>query len=72
MLHAYPRSSVGSGRPPRPPRSTDGVTFTPPGHDYILNNAWQSFMGHRYAIFNDATRTLGATVTVPRFELTTP
>jgi hypothetical protein len=37
-----------------------------------MNNAWQFFMGYRYAIFNYATTTLGGTVTVSRFELTTP
>ena len=29
-------------------------------------------MGYRYAIFNHATQSLGGTVTVRRFDLTTP
>jgi beta-xylosidase len=60
----------GTGRQARFSYSTDGVTFTPLGPAYTLNNAWQFFMGYRYAIFNHATQALGGSVTVSRFELT--
>ncbi|WP_260479354.1 family 43 glycosylhydrolase [Kibdelosporangium aridum] len=39
---------------------------------FTLNNTWQFFMGYRYGIFNHATQALGGTVTVRRFDLTTP
>jgi beta-xylosidase len=62
----------GSGRQARFSYSTDGVTFTALGPAFTLNNAWQFFMGHRYAIFNYATRALGGAVTVRTFDLSTP
>jgi beta-xylosidase len=62
----------GTGRQARFSYSTDGVTFTPLGPAYTLNNAWQFFMGYRYGIFNYATQSLGGAVTVRRFDLTTP
>ena len=62
----------GTGRQARFSYSTDGVTFTPLGPAFTLNNAWQFFMGYRYAIFNYATRALGGAVTVRRFDMTTP
>jgi hypothetical protein len=52
--------------------STDGVTFTPLGPAFTLNNAWQFFMGYRYAMFNYAAQALGGAVTVKRFDLSTP
>jgi beta-xylosidase len=62
----------GSGRQARFSYSTDGTTFTSLGPAFTLNNAWQFFMGYRYAIFNHATQALGGAVTVRRFDLTTP
>ncbi|WP_031169390.1 family 43 glycosylhydrolase [Streptosporangium roseum] len=62
----------GSGRQARFSYSTDGVTFTPLGPALTLNNAWQFFMGYRFAMFNYATQSLGGAVTVRRFDLTTP
>ena len=62
----------GSGRQARFSYSTDGVTFTPLGSGFTLNNAWQFFMGYRFGVFNHATQALGGAVTVQRFELTTP
>jgi len=62
----------GTGRQARFSYSTDGVTFNAFGPAYTLNNAWQFFMGYRFGIFNYATQSLGGTVTVSRFELTTP
>jgi beta-xylosidase len=62
----------GSGRQARFSYSTDGTTFIPLGSALTLNNAWQFFMGYRYAIFNYATRALGGAATVRRFEMTTP
>ncbi|HZM84740.1 MAG TPA: RICIN domain-containing protein [Candidatus Limnocylindrales bacterium] len=62
----------GSGRQARFSYSTNGTTFTSLGPAFTLNNAWQFFMGYRYGIFNYATASLGGTVTVSRFDLTTP
>jgi beta-xylosidase len=52
--------------------STDGVNFTTLGPAFTMNNAWQFFMGYRYAIFNYATQALGGAVTVPQFTMTGP
>ncbi|MEV7965988.1 family 43 glycosylhydrolase [Sphaerisporangium sp. NPDC088356] len=62
----------GSGRQARFSYSTDGVNFTTLGPAFTLNNAWQFFMGYRFAMFNYATQALGGSVTVRRFDLTTP
>jgi beta-xylosidase len=62
----------GAGRQGRFSYSTNGTTYTPLGPGFTLNNEWQFFMGYRYAIFNYATQTPGGTVTIPRFEMTTP
>lgn len=62
----------GAGRQARFSYSTNGVNFTQLGPGFTLNNAWQFFMGYRYGIFNYATQSLGGTVSVSRFELTTP
>ncbi|GAA0402421.1 hypothetical protein GCM10009530_62960 [Microbispora corallina] len=62
----------GSGRQARFSYSTDGTTFTTLGPAFTLNNAWQFFMGYRFGIFNYATQALGGSVTVRRFDLTTP
>ncbi|GAB2886567.1 glycoside hydrolase family 43 protein [Streptomyces mayteni] len=62
----------GTGRQARFSYSTDGTTFTTLGPAFTLNNAWQFFMGYRYAVFNHATQALGGAVTLTRFELTTP
>ncbi len=52
--------------------STDGNQFTSIGPAFTMNNAWQFFMGYRFAIFNYATQTLGGFVSVSSFELDTP
>ncbi|WP_374198071.1 family 43 glycosylhydrolase [Micromonospora sp. PLK6-60] len=62
----------GTGRQARFSYSTDGVTFTSLGPAYTLNNDWPFFMGYRYGIFNYATSSLGGSVTVNRFDLSTP
>ncbi|GAA4261019.1 hypothetical protein GCM10022255_091980 [Dactylosporangium darangshiense] len=62
----------GSGRQARFSYSTDGTNFTTLGPAFTLGNAWQFFMGYRFAVFNYATRSLGGAVTVRRFDLTTP
>nr|WP_239127518.1 RICIN domain-containing protein [Asanoa siamensis] len=62
----------GSGRQARFSYSTDGVTFTSLGNALTLNNTWQFFMGYRFGIFNYATQALGGSVTVRRFDLSTP
>jgi beta-xylosidase len=62
----------GTGRQGRFSYSTDGVNFTQLGPGFTMTNAWQFFMGYRFGIFNYATQALGGSVTVERFELTTP
>jgi beta-xylosidase len=62
----------GTGRQARFSYSTDGTTFVPLGPGFTLDNAWQFFMGYRYGIFNYASQALGGSVTVERFDLTTP
>ncbi|MFJ9036759.1 glycoside hydrolase 43 family protein [Streptomyces sp. NPDC102406] len=52
--------------------STDGTSFTSLGPAFTLNNAWQFFMGYRYALFNFTTGSLGGSVKVTRFEVATP
>ncbi|WP_212828866.1 family 43 glycosylhydrolase [Catellatospora sp. TT07R-123] len=52
--------------------STNGTTFTPLGNALTLNNEWYFFMGYRFAIFNYASQSLGGTVGVSQFSLTTP
>ncbi|OBT75798.1 hypothetical protein VF21_05587 [Pseudogymnoascus sp. 05NY08] len=51
--------------------STDGTTFTRLG-SLTMNNAWQFFMGYRYAIFNHATKALGGYVSVSSFAMDSP
>jgi beta-xylosidase len=62
----------GTGRQARFSYSTDGTNFTPLGTGLTLNNAWQFFMGYRFAVFNHATQALGGAVTLQRFDLSTP
>ncbi len=62
----------GTGRQARFSYSTDGVNFTGLGPAFTLNNAWQFFMGYRYAIFDHATKALGGAVTINRFDMTVP
>jgi hypothetical protein len=62
----------GSGRTATFSYSTDGTTFVPLGPAFVLNNAWEFFMGYRFGIFNYATQALGGAVTVRSFDLTTP
>lgn len=62
----------GTGRQARFSYSTDGVNFVSLGPAFTLNNEWQFFMGYRFGIFNYATQALGGSVTVRRFELSTP
>ena len=62
---------VGSGKQGKFSYSTDGTNFTQLG-TFTMGNAWQFFMGYRYAIFNYATQSLGGLVTVDSFTMTTP
>ena len=62
---------VGSGKQGKFSYSTDGTNFTQIG-TFTMGNAWQFFMGYRYAIFNYATQSLGGLVTVDSFTMTTP
>jgi beta-xylosidase len=52
--------------------STDGTSFMELGPAFTMNNAWQFFMGYRYAIFNYATVAAGGSVTVRSFSVSTP
>jgi beta-xylosidase len=71
-LRAQADIRPGSGRPVTFSYSTNGTTFTPLGPTFAMGNAWQFFMGHRFAIFNYSTQALGGSVKVERFELSTP
>ena len=62
----------GSGRQAKFSYSTDGVNFTSFGPAFTMDNSWQFFMGYRYAIFNYATASLGGSVKVNSFTLSTP
>ncbi|KAJ5490712.1 hypothetical protein N7539_002279 [Penicillium diatomitis] len=59
----------GSGRTATFSYSTDGSSFVSIGHPFVLNNAWQFFMGYRYGIFNYATTALGGSVVVNSFDM---
>jgi beta-xylosidase len=52
--------------------STDGARFTPIGSAFTMTNAWQFFMGYRFALFNYATQALGGSVSVSSFDLEAP
>ncbi|KAG8942941.1 hypothetical protein FRC00_011500, partial [Tulasnella sp. 408] len=58
----------GSGKQAKFYYSTNGSTFTSMGSAFTMNNAWQFFMGYRFAIFNCASSSLGGYVTVPLFQ----
>ncbi|GGY35822.1 glycoside hydrolase family 43 protein [Streptomyces djakartensis] len=62
----------GASRPGTFSYSTDGVNFTRLGPAFAMGNDWRFFMGYRFALFNHATRALGGSVRVTRFELSTP
>ena len=49
--------------------STDGVTFTKLGPEFLMTNAWQYFTGYRYGVFNHATKSLGGEVKVKSFTM---
>ncbi|KAL3424124.1 xylosidase glycosyl hydrolase [Phlyctema vagabunda] len=70
-LRIYADIEPGSGRQARFYYSTDGSAFTELG-SLVLNNAWQFFLGYRYAIFNHATAALGGSVSVSSFTVDTP
>jgi beta-xylosidase len=52
--------------------STDGTNFSQLGPSFTMGTNWQFFMGPRYGIFNFATKSLGGSVNVPQFTLSTP
>ncbi len=52
--------------------STDGTNFTRLGPAFTMGDTWQFFMGCRFTLTNYATRTLGCSVRIARFALTTP
>ena len=70
-LRAQADIRPGSSRPVTFSYSTDGNTFTTLGPTFSMGNAWQFFMGHRFAIFNYATQALGGSVEVEQFTLAT-
>ncbi|KAJ3130508.1 hypothetical protein HK098_000073 [Nowakowskiella sp. JEL0407] len=51
--------------------STDGSKFTSFGSKFTMITAWQFFMGYRFAIFNHATKSLGGSITVRAFTVST-
>lgn len=51
--------------------SADGTTFTPLGNTLNLTKDWQYFLGYRFGIFNYATQSLGGSVKVPSFTVST-
>ncbi|WP_329467231.1 glycoside hydrolase family 43 protein [Streptomyces sp. NBC_01431] len=71
-LRAAADISPGPGRRATFSYSTDGTTFTPLGPAFTMTNAWEFFLGYRFAVFNHATQALGGEVLVERFELSTP
>ncbi|SMQ20013.1 Beta-xylosidase [Streptomyces sp. Ag82_O1-12] len=71
-LRATADISPGPGRRATFSYSTDGTTFTPLGPAFTMNHAWEFFLGYRFAVFNHATKALGGTVRVERFEVSTP
>ncbi|MEU3413061.1 glycoside hydrolase 43 family protein [Streptomyces sp. NPDC006658] len=71
-LRAKADITPGANRTARFSYSTDGTNFIPFGPAFTLNNAWQFFMGYRYALFNYTTGALGGSVRVTRFEVTAP
>jgi len=62
----------GAARPGTFSYSLDGVTYTRLGPAFSMGNAWQFFMGYRFALFNHATKALGGSVRVSRFEVSVP
>ncbi|WP_037836277.1 MULTISPECIES: glycoside hydrolase 43 family protein [unclassified Streptomyces] len=62
----------GASRPGTFSYSADGINFTRLGPAFAMGNDWRFFMGYRFALFNHATRALGGSVRVTRFELSTP
>ncbi|MCM4077860.1 glycoside hydrolase, partial [Actinoplanes sp. TRM88002] len=62
----------GSGRTATFSYSTNGSTFTSLGPPFTLNNNWQFFMGYRFGLFDYATQSLGGSVTVNQFAVSTP
>ena len=62
----------GTGKQAKFSYSTDGVNFTSFGPAFTMDNSWNFFMGYRYAIFNYATASLGGSVKVNSFTLSTP
>jgi hypothetical protein len=52
--------------------STDGAAFSELGPAFTMTNAWQFFMGYRFAIFNYATQALGGSISVESFALEAP
>ncbi len=71
-LRAAADISPGPGRQATFSYSTDGTTFTPLGPAFTMTNAWEFFLGYRFAVFNHATQALGGEVLVERFEVSTP
>ncbi|KAJ5960793.1 uncharacterized protein N7479_007943 [Penicillium vulpinum] len=49
--------------------STNGHSFTNIGSVFTMGTKWEFFMGHRYGIFNFATKSLGGKVTVSSFTM---
>ncbi|EKD16180.1 glycosyl hydrolase family 43 protein [Drepanopeziza brunnea f. sp. 'multigermtubi' MB_m1] len=49
--------------------SLDGQSFTALGDGYTMNSDWRYFQGQRWAIYSFATKALGGSVTLKKFEM---
>ena len=49
--------------------SIDGHNFKTFGQNFTMANDWEFFQAYRFAVFNYATKALGGSVTLKRFEL---
>ena len=70
-LRIYADIHPGTGKQGQFYYSTDGKSYTQLG-TLTMNNAWNFFMGYRYAIFNHATKALGGTVRIAKFTVNAP
>jgi beta-xylosidase len=52
--------------------STDGSEFKPLGSSLTMNKDWQYFLGYRFGLFNYATKSLGGSVKISEFALSSP
>lgn len=56
----------------RPGTLSHSTSFTRLGPAFTMGHTWQFFTGYRFALSNCASQTLGGSVRIARFALTTP